>query len=630
LNRWGRLSVWFCVVWLALQSGCSSAQSRFSVRDNYTKTDVSIPMRDGKKLYTVIFAPKDASKNYPILMERTPYSVPYGPDNVRGSIGPSAHFAESGYIVVYQDVRGRYMSEGDYVNMRPELGSKHGKRDIDESTDTYDTIDWLIHNVPHNNGRVGMWGISYPGFYAAAGAINAHPALKAVSPQAPIADWFLGDDDHHNGAFYLMDNFSWDFDSGFDWPRTTGPSRSQPSPGLRYNSNDAYQFYLDLGPLSNGNARYFHDRVPFWNELMEHGTYDSYWKARNLLPHLQNIRPAMLTVGGWFDAEDFYGPLHIFKTIERTSPKTENFLVVGPWPHGGWAGGARSSFGDIPFGSATATTYRDEVEFPFFEHYLKDEGEWKESKAHVFVTGSNQWVSFDAWPPRDLHPESLYFSPAHALSISQPRASSAAETSDSYVSDPAHPVPYIATASRGSRRDSTYMISDQRFAADRPDVLTYKTEPLDKDMTVVGPITADLFVSTSGTDSDWIVKVIDVYPPDAPDSESATGNTKMADYEMLVRADVMRGKFRNSFEKPEPFVPGKVTRVKFDLPDVCHTFRKGHRLMVQVQSSWFPLVDRNPQTFLDITKAAVADFHPATQRLYHTAAYPSRIILSTR
>ncbi|MCW3099020.1 MAG: cocE 2, partial [Chthonomonadaceae bacterium] len=507
-------------------------------------------MRDGKKLYTVIFAPKDGSKNYPILMERTPYSVPYGPDNVRGSIGPSAHFAESGYIVVYQDVRGRYMSEGDYVNMRPELGSKHGKLDIDESTDTYDTIDWLIHNVPHNNGRVGMWGISYPGFYAAAGAINAHPALKAVSPQAPIADWFLGDDDHHNGAFYLMDNFSWDFDSGFDWPRTTGPSRSQPSPGLRYSSNDAYQFYLDLGPLSTANTRYFHNAVPFWNELMEHGTYDAYWKARNLLPHLQNIRPAMLTVGGWFDAEDFYGPLHIFKTIEKTSPKTENFLVVGPWPHGGWAGGTRSSFGDIPFGSATAATYRDEVEFPFFNHYLKDEGEWKESKAHVFVTGSNQWVSFDAWPPHDLQSRSLYFSQAHALSTSQPKASSAAETSDSYVSDPAHPVPYIATASRGTRRDSTYMIADQRFAADRADVLTYKTEPLEKDMTVVGPITADLFVSTSGTDSDWIVKVIDVYPPDAPESESATGSTKMADYEMLVRADVMRGKFRNSFEKP--------------------------------------------------------------------------------
>jgi len=620
---------WLCALVCVILSGCGGAQTRFSVRDHYTKTEVSIAMRDGTKLYTVIFAPKDASKSYPILMERTPYSVPYGPDNFPGSLGPSGQFAESGYIVVYQDVRGRYMSEGEYVNMRPQLGSKHGKTEIDESTDTYDTIDWLIHNVPHNNGRVGMWGISYPGFYAAVGAINAHPALKAVSPQAPIADWFLGDDDHHNGAFYLMDNFSWDFDSRFDWPRS-GPSRSQGPTGLRYNSNDAYEFYLNLGPLANANARYFHNGVPFWNELMEHGTYDAYWKARNLLPHIKDIKPAMLTVGGWFDAEDFYGPLHIFKTIEQTSPKTENFLVVGPWPHGGWAGGNRSSFGDIPFGSATAATYREEIEFPFFNHYLKDEGAWKEAKARVFVTGSNQWRSFDAWPPHDLKPQSLYFSAAHGLTSVSPSRSTPTEGSDSYVSDPAKPVPYIATVSRSTRRDSNYMIADQRFAAERPDVLTYKTEPLDKDMTVVGPITADLFVSTTGTDSDWIVKVIDVYPPDAPETESATGRTKMADYQMLVRADVMRGKFRNSFEKPEPFVPGKVTRVKFALPDVCHTFRKGHRLMVQVQSSWFPLIDRNPQTFLDIARATAADFHPATQRLYHTAVYPSRILLGTR
>lgn len=629
LRKKSAVFAWLCVAWMILRTGVGEAQEPFSVRDNYTKTEVSIPMRDGKKLYTVIFAPKDGSKSYPILMERTPYSVPYGPDRFPRSLGPSEHFAQSGYIVVYQDVRGRYMSEGDYVNMRPQLGSKHGKTDIDESTDTYDTIDWLVHNVPHNNGRVGMWGISYPGFYAAVGAVNAHPALKAVSPQAPIADWFLGDDDHHNGAFYLMDNFAWDFDSGFDWPRT-GPSRTQTSPGLRYDSNDAYQFYLDLGPLSNANDRYFHNRVPFWNELMEHGTYDSYWQARNLLPHLRNIKPAMLIVGGWFDAEDFYGPLHIFDTIAHTSPSTQNFLVVGPWPHGGWAGGPRNSFGDIAFHSPTGTTYRDEIEYPFFQHYLKGEGDWKEPKARVFMTGSNEWVSFDTWPPRDLQAQGFYFSSEHSLSTAAPKRSSATEGADSYVSDPAKPVPYIATVSRGTHRDSSYMIADQRFAADRPDVLTYKTEPLEKDLTVVGPITADLFVSTSGTDSDWIVKVIDVYPDDAPDSDSATGQKKMGGYQMLVRADVMRGKFRNSFVKPEPFVPNQVTQVKYDLPAVCHTFRKGHRLMVQVQSSWFPLVDRNPQTFGDIAKAKASDFHAATQRLYHTAAYPSRIVLKTR
>ena len=630
MNKQSAVCLWFAVLGLAFLPVRAEAQARFSVRDHYTKTDVSISMRDGKKLYTVIFAPKDASKAYPILMERTPYSVPYGPNAFPGSIGPSAHFAESGYIVVYQDVRGRYMSEGEYVNMRPQLGRRPDKNAIDESTDTYDTIDWLIHNVAHNNGRVGMWGISYPGFYAAVGAVNAHPALKAVSPQAPIADWFLGDDDHHNGAFYLMDNFSWDFDSGFDWPRA-GPSPSQSSPGLRYNSADAYKYYLDLGPLANANTRYFHSAVPFWNELMEHGTYDAYWQARNLLPHLRSIRPAMLTVGGWFDAEDFYGPLHIFKTIERTSPATQNFLVVGPWPHGGWAGGDRSSFGDIPFRSATAAAYRDEIEFPFFNHYLKDEGEWKEPKARVFATGSNQWLSFDSWPPRSLRTESLYLLPGHHLAFSQPSEEGRPILPfDSYVSDPAHPVPYIATAYRSIRRDSAYMIADQRFAAERRDVLTYKTEPLDKDMTVIGPITADLFVSTTGTDSDWIVKVIDVYPSDSPDSESATGRTKMADYQMLVRADVMRGKFRNSFEKPEPFAPDKVTKVKFDLPDVCHTFRKGHRLMVQVQSSWFPLVDRNPQTFCDIARASAADFHSAVQRIFHSAVYPSRIVVRLR
>ena len=632
------------ILLLALLSSSGWTQARFNVRANYTKTEVSIAMRDGTKLYTVIFAPKDTSRAYPILLERTPYSVPYGPDAFPGSLGPSSHFAESGYIVAYQDVRGRYMSEGDYVNVRPQLGNKHGKQDIDESTDTYDTIDWLVHNVAHNNGRVGMWGISYPGFYAIAGAINAHPALKAVSPQAPIADWFLGDDEHHNGAFYLLDNFAWDFDSRFDWPRT-GPSRTQLPTGLRYNSTDSYQFYLDLGPLPNANARYFHNQVPFWNELMQHGTNDAYWKARNLLPHLKNIQPALLTVGGWFDAEDFYGPLHIFKTVEKASPATANYLVVGPWPHGGWAGGDRSSFGDIPFGSATAATYRDEIEFPFFNHYLKTEGDWKEPKARVFATGANQWLSFSAWPPPALVTQSLYFASEHRLTSSPSQTGASATPSatrasaspsvaagnaaDSFVSDPAKPVPYTATASQSVRRDSKYMIADQRFASERADVLTYKTEPLAQDMTVAGPITADLWVSTSGTDSDWIVKIIDVYPDDATETESASGNVKMAGYQMLVRADVMRGKFRNSFEKPEPFTPDKATKLKFALPDVCHTFKKGHRLMVQVQSSWFPLVDRNPQTFCDIYNAREADFHAATNRLYHTSAHPSRITFGT-
>ncbi len=614
------------IVCLALWVRHCGAEPIFDVRANYSKSDVTIPVRDGVKLYTVIFTPRDTSRACPILLMRTPYSVPYGPDAFPGSIGPSSRFAEGGYIVVYQDVRGRYMSEGNYVNVRPQLGPGHGDHEIDESTDTYDTIEWLVRNVPNNNGRVGMWGISYPGFYAAIGAIEAHPALKAVSAQAPIADWFLGDDDHHNGAFFLMDNFDWDFSSRFDWPRA-GPSRSEAPTGLHYNSSDSYAFYLGLGALTHVNERYLHGGVPFWNELMEHGTYDTYWKDRNVLPHLRAIHPAVLTVAGWYDAEDFYGPIHIYRAIRSASPVTENYLVVGPWPHGGWAGGDGDSFGGISFGSATAATFRDDVELPFFNHYLKGSGPWKEPRAKLFATGSNQWLSFDVWPPHGLTMSSYYFASGHRLvgSPSKSRNVLNGEAADRYVSDPTRPVPYIRSAGNGIGRDSTYMIADQRFAGRRSDVLVYQTTPLTDDVTIAGPITADLYVATTGTDSDWVVKVIDVLP-DRSSGSSRKANTEESDgYEMLVRADVMRGKFRNSFEKPEPFVPGQVTRVKFALPDVCHTFKVGHKLMVQVQSSWFPLVDRNPQVFCDIYHARDEDFHPATNQLFHTTEYPSRI-----
>ena len=623
--------LWYlcCLVFV---SAAAHAQRGFPIRERYTKADFLIPMRDGTRLYTVVFSPKDTSRTYPVLMQRTPYSVYYGSDQFPGGLGPSRRFMEEGFIFVYQDVRGTYMSEGEYANVRPLLTGKAAPKDFDESTDTYDTIEWLIKSVPNNNGRVGMWGISYPGFYAAAGAVRAHPALKAVSPQAPIADWFLGDDIHHNGAFFLLDNFAWEMDTSFDRPRPQ-PRQTSPSTGLRYNSNDSYRFYLDLGPLKNANARFFKGEIPFWNELMAHETYDGYWQARSLLPHYRHIRPAMLFVGGWFDAEDLSGPLNLFKAVHRNSPGTANFLAFGPWSHGGWAFGDRDSFGDIPFREKTGPYYREQIEFPFFNYYLKGIGAPPSNKAQVFATGSNQWMAFDSWPPRDLKSKSLYFQPGGKLTFAPPtgdRSPQAQTASDAYVSDPANPVPYIGTASASVRRRNEYMIADQRFASKRSDVLTYQTEPLTEDLTIYGPITADLFVSTTGTDADWIVKVIDVTPEDATERDSASGGVNMAGYQRLVRADVLRGKFRNSFTKPEPFVPGKPTRVKYDLPDVCHTFLKGHRLMVQVQSSWFPLVDRNPQKFLNIRQADESDFQAATNRLFHTPALPSRIVLGVR
>jgi putative CocE/NonD family hydrolase len=591
------------------------AQGGFSIREHYTKMELRIPMRDGVKLFTNVYVPKDTGQPYPIMLIRTPYSVaPYGQDAYRDTLGPSPKFGEEGFIFAYQDVRGKLLSEGEFVNMRPQKPTGASSQEIDESTDTYDTIDWLIKNLPNNNGKVGIWGISYPGFYAAAGVINSHPALKAASPQAPIADWFVGDDFHHNGALFLIDAFS--FLSGF------GPARPAPSiqgpPGVSFNTaNDAYRFYLDLGPLPNVNENYFNHRIAFWDDMMEHGTYDAFWKARNLAPNLKGVKAAVMTVGGWFDAEDLHGALKVYKAIEKQNPGIQNRLVMGPWPHGGWSRGTGDKFGDISFNSSASAFYRESVELPFFNYYLKGKGTPDQPEAFVFATGANKWMSFDAWPPRNVKPKSIYLQPGRRLAFEPAKESSSAF--DEYVSDPASPVPYTS-AILGNRR-SEYMIEDQRFAESRPDVLTYRTAVLDHDITVVGPITADLFVSTSGTDSDFVVKVIDLFPEDEP----ASGDVQMGGYEMLVRAEIMRAKFRNSYSKPEPMPAGKVTPVKFELRDVCHTFKKGHSLMVQIQSSWFPLVDRNPQKFVDIYKATAGDFQKATERVYHTPKYPSRL-----
>jgi putative CocE/NonD family hydrolase len=559
-----------------------------------------------------VFAPKDRSRRYPILIERTPYGTgPYGAGKFPGEIGPSRLFVEGGYIFVHQDVRGCFMSEGTFVDVRPILPHDHKADEIDESTDAYDTIDWLVEHVPNNNGRAGLWGISYPGFYAAAGAIDAHPALKAVSPQAPLVDWFLGDDVHHNGALFLQQEFVFDAELGL--PRS-GPSPNPP-PKIELKSRDAFGFFLGLGPLSRADGLYFKGRCPLWTDVMNHGSYDRFWKSRNLLPHLEGIRPSVLTVGGWYDAEDLYGALHTYQKIERAS-KAENNLVMGPWIHGNWSFGDGGSIGRVRFGSRPSAMYRERVELPFFDKHLKDKPGWKPAEAIVFETGRNLWHHLDAWPPRETVTKPIYLRAGGVLSFREPTPGAA--EFDEYESDPAHPVPYTKTNTM--EYPPTYMVEDQRFLAKRDDVLTYQTGPLADDLTVAGPIRAELVVSTSGTDSDWVVKLIDVHPDDAEDEN-------LAGYQQLVRGDVMRGKFRNSFERPEPFEPGEPTVVPFTLQDVFHTFRRGHWVMVQVQSSWFPLVDRNPQTFLDIYHARESDFRKATQRVYHCPDRASRLVL---
>ncbi|MGP0065344.1 MAG: CocE/NonD family hydrolase [Isosphaeraceae bacterium] len=617
-------SAWYApiaaLVFVALISPAHvAAQGVEAVKARYTKYEHLIPMRDGVRLFTSVYVPKDTSQRYPILLSRTPYSCqPYGEDAYKASLGPSALFGSEGYIVAYQDVRGRWMSEGEFVNMRPHIDTKNGPKDIDESSDTYDTIDWLIKNLPNHNGRVGMWGISYPGFYTAAGMIDAHPALKAASPQAPVTDWFTGDDWHHNGAFFLPHAFN--FLAAFGHPRPA-PTKVAPE-RFKYGTPDGYDFYLRLGPLSRANQLYFKDDVSFWNEIMQHGTFDEFWQARNLRAHLKGIKPAVMTVGGWFDAENLFGALETYKKVEANSPGATNVLVMGPWRHGGWAGGKGDSLGPVPFHSDTAAYYRENIEFPFFQYHLKGKGSSSFPEAWVFETGTNQWRTFDAWPPRKVKTRSLFLQPHAALGF-EPSGGGDAKHYDEYTSDPSRPVEYIDKIEIGMTGD--YMIQDQRIPGRRPDVLVYASGDLKEDLTIVGPIQARLFVSTSGTDSDWVVKLIDVYPDDYPTPGSDAAAVKLGGYQQLVRGDVMRGKFRNSLSKPEPFVPGQPTPVNFTLQDVAHTFRAGHKLMVQIQSSWFPIVDRNPQKFVDIYSAKESDFQPATQRVYHSREMPSHL-----
>lgn len=618
------LRVLFLIVGIVLCQSFLWAQRDSTVRARYTKSEYMITMRDDVKLFTSVYTPNDKSQQYPIMLTRTPYSVgPYGPDRYKTSLGPSDYFEKEGYIFVYQDVRGKYRSEGTFEFMRHHIENKKSSADTDESSDTYDTIDWLVKNIFNNNGKVGVWGISYPGYQAAMAAIDAHPALKAVSPQAPMADVFVGDDFHHNGAFFLA--------HAFRWLAGTAPARSNQaattsrrSGGFVYGTPDGYEFFMNMGPLSNANAVYFKDQVPVWNEFMEHGTYDEYWQSRNVVPHLKNIKPAIMTVGGWFDAEDKYGAAHVYHQIEQSSPNTNNILVFGPWHHGGWARVDGDTLGHIRFDVKTSLWYREHVELPFFNFYLKNKGEMKLSEATAFMTGANEWKSFDHWPPKEATAKNLYFHANGKLSFTPPAATE--NGFDSYVSDPAKPVPF--TAQTTTSMGHIYMVEDQRFASTRPDVLVYQTDVLTEDVSIAGPMNVSLFASTSGTDCDWVVKLIDVYPGDAPDNAPNPADVRMGGFQMMLVGDVMRSKFRTSFEKPEAMVPDKVTPIEFGLADKLHRFKKGHKIMVQVQSMWFPLVDRNPGKFMDIYRATPSDFQKTTQRLYRSSVFSSHLKLN--
>ena len=595
------------------------AQESFNIKENYEKTEHMIPMRDGVKLHTQVYTPKDQSQKYPILLFRTPYSIRYyGATNFRRVLGPNDLYAPEGFIFVYQDVRGKFKSEGEFIVMKPHKTVKKGPKDTDESSDTYDTIEWVLKNIPNHNGRVGQWGISYPGFQTVMGMIDAHPAMKASSPQASPSDMWIGDDFHHNGAFRLMYTFGWL--SGNAAIRS-GPSASR-SRRFSYGTPDGYKFYLDLGPVSNVDKKYFQNRVPTWNEYMEHGDYDGYWKEQNVLNYLDNIKHPILNVAGWFDAEDFYGPMSIYYTIEKRNPKNKSTLVVGPWLHGGWSRMDGDALGNIRFDIKTSVYYREKVEFPFFTYYLKDKGPLDLPEALVFETGSNQWKSYDQWPPKKAQEKKIYFHADGKLSFSPPSETSD-RANDSYISDPDKPVPFSSEIR--TSQGHLWMVEDQRFASRRPDVLVYQTDVLKEDVTIAGPIIANLFVSTTGTDADWIVKLIDVYPGTSPDNKPNPQNVRMGDFEMLVGADVFRGKYRNSYEKPERFVPNEVTKIEYDLRDKYHCFLKGHRIMVQVQSTWFPVIDRNPQKFVDIYHAKASDFQKATHKIYRSAKYGSHL-----
>ncbi|MEO5890994.1 MAG: CocE/NonD family hydrolase [Ferruginibacter sp.] len=598
--------------------------------NNYTKMERQIPMRDGIKLFTSIYVPKDKTEKHPILMVRTPYScAPYGEDKILPFWKSYlVAYVKENYIFVLQDVRGRYMSEGEFMDVRPFNKNKKTPKDIDEASDTYDAIDWLTKNVDNNSNKVGVFGTSYPGFYATEAALSGHPALKAVSPQAPVTDWFIGDDFHHKGVFFAMDGFS--FYPTFGKPHPTATMNY--GDGFTSPIKDNYKFYLQAGALKN-LAAVIGDSIKFWHEMYQHPNYDAWWKARNARVGLYNVKPAMLWVGGLFDAEDCYGAWNAYKACEQQSPQTNSKIVMGPWYHGQWS--REGSFlGNVRFAANTSDFYQQNIEIPFFNYYLKGKGSIDDiAEANIFFTGENNWKKLPKWPPQNVEYKSLYIREDGKLSFEKAVVKPAGGKTrlsgfSEYTSDPAHPVPY--TEDVHNHRTREYMTDDQRFASTRPDVLTFATDTLTEELTLAGPVMADLITSINTTDADFVVKIIDVFPDYFEYDTTMKGNGKeypMGGYEMLVRGEIMRGKFRNSFEKPQAFIPNKITEVKYELPDVAHTFKKGHRLMIQVQSSWFPLADRNPQKFINIYTADDNDFQKANIRIYHNSINQTKFIL---
>ncbi len=617
----------FFILLILICALSASAQDSTWIRDNYYKIERYVLTRDGVELFTSIYIPKDTTEAHPILLTRTPYScAPYGENNWRKYWHSyQKEYFKEGYIMVTQDVRGRWMSQGQFEDIRPFNPNKKGK-EIDEASDTYDAIEWLVKNIPHNNGKVGVFGISYPGFYSTMAAASNHPALKAVSPQAPVTNWFIGDDFHHNGAFFQMDAFS--FYSSFGKPRpkptTEGPSE------FGYPTHDNYKFYLETGSLKN-LAKYLGDSIAFWKDLYAHPNYDSWWKARDGRNATKNLQPAMLWVGGLFDAEDCWGAWNAYKAAEQNNPgKVFNKIVDGPWYHGQWASNDGTHLGNIYFGSNTSAWFQQNMEIPFFNYFLKGKGDISQiAEANIFISGADEWKKFDQWPPKEKQDKNLYLQANGKLnwdkSVSQ-------NSFSEYTSDPAHPVPYDDGVH--FNRTRTYMTDDQRFASRRPDVLTFQTDTLTESVTVTGNVIANILTSISTTDADFVVKVIDVFPDnlsyndiDIYAEKDPEKKYPMGGYQMLVRAEIFRGRYRKSYENPEAFTPGKIETVKFELPPIAHQFKKGHRIMVQIQSSWFPLVDRNPQKYVNIYSCDEKDFIKSEIKIYHEAANASHVIL---
>jgi len=602
---------------LVVLFGCVSVSTqaqedrRADLAKMFDKREVMIPVRDGVKLHTEIYTPKDAKAPLPFLFERTPYGISAPDKGMTGNLLRYSEMFADGYIFVFQDIRGRYGSEGKFEMLHTAPDAKG----VNESTDAYDTIEWLIKNVPNNNGRVGMNGISYPGYLVTMGMVNPHPALKAVSEQACMGDAWLGDDYFHNGAFRLS--------YGFEYTALLESSNENFS--FPFDRFDMFEWYLRLGPLSNANEKYFHGKIPTWNNFVNHSSYDDFWRRHAVAYTLHEPSVPNLNVAGWWDQEDFFGPIMTYGRLEKSDKKNYNFIVVGPWNHGGWAGGKGSSLGDIPFHGDTGVYFRQKIEAPWFAYWLHDKGSLPVKEATTFQTGSDTWTSYDSWPPKEAQTKHLYFREDGKLSFDPPTTDSK-DATDSYLSDPAHPVPY-----RRRPVDMTYpqdhpgswftwLVQDQRFVDGRPDVLTWQTDSLREDITVTGNVMAKLFASTTGSDADWVVKLIDVYP------EKVEEDWKLSGFELMVADEIFRGRYRNSFEKPEAITPNQVTPFTVDLHATNHVFKKGHRIMVQVQSTWFPLYDRNPQKFVpNIFEAKEADYQKATHTIYRSKEHPSSV-----